>query len=90
MNIIFNMTGERPRVTMIVASDNHLYAKIINVRPNFTRMYIQEEARASHLPIKFGDVATKVNQRGILYGKTIKQDDMVQEMSLIGDKPPRK
>ena len=35
-------------------------------------------------------MAIKVNQRGIIYGKAIKQDDMINEFSLMGDKPPRK
>lgn len=39
MSIVFNMTGHQPHIVMIVASDNFLYAKIINNRHNFTRMF---------------------------------------------------
>jgi hypothetical protein len=39
MSIIYNMTGHQPHVTFIIASDNFLHAKIVNNRPNFTRMF---------------------------------------------------
>lgn len=61
-------------MTMIVASDNFLRAKIINIRANFTRMF-RKELEA---------IPADINQKGANYGKMIKQDDWVANKTILG------
>ena len=67
---------------MVVASDNKLRSKIINIRHNFTRMYRQEGVN----PRKnlWSNVIEKISTKGIDYGKTIKQNDYVKEKNGLG------
>ena len=55
---------------MIVASDNFLHAKIINIRANFTRMY-RQLGRSSRL-LEWGSLPKEVAKKGVTYGKMIK------------------
>jgi len=63
---------------MIVASDNFLRAKIINIRANFTRMF-RKEVEA---------IPDDINKKGANYGKMIKQDDWVANKTILGQSDP--
>ena len=68
-------------MTMIVASDNFLRAKIINIRANFTRM-LRVDGRSSTIP-------AALTAKGVNYGKMIKQDDWVDKKNFLGTSDPK-
>lgn len=71
---------------MIVASDNFLHAKIINIRANFTRMFRQEGESISLK--EWNDLPAEVAKKNVMYGKMIKQDDWVAKKSFMGSSDP--
>ena len=61
---------------MIVASDNKLRAKIINIRANFTRCLRQDNVHEA--------VPDDLTKKSVNYGKMIIQDDFVGKMGVFG------
>jgi len=82
MSIIYNMTGDEPMVTMIIASDSWLHAKIINIRSHFTRM-LREEAASPRIA-EWNSLSPEIAKKNVNYGKMLKQDDWVDKKSSFG------
>ena len=75
---------------MMVATDNKLYAKIINIRANFTRMYRQEGIKSNGLTdLSWSSIPKELVKKNVVYGKMIKQDDWVPKKNRFGIADPK-